>query len=168
MKNVFKISMVIPLLGITLFACQPLDYKEVGVPVKNIAALAGTWKLSKVTQTDEDAARKGFPFTTLDLTSVFPYTDFRLTLNTNGNTPTTFATTPGNAPKVIRLLNGNWTADDPTYPKVLTLVNGTDTSRVTLGSYPTGSNSALKLRQERRDATTGRLLISYNYEFTKQ
>jgi hypothetical protein len=54
------------------------------------------------------------------------------------------------------------------YPKVLTLVNGTDTSRVTLGSYPTGSTGALKLRQEKRDATTNRLLISYNFEFTKQ
>jgi hypothetical protein len=168
MKNISKLLMIIPLLGIILFACQPADYKEVGVPVQNVSALAGTWKLSKVTQTDEDAARKGFPFTTLDLTSVFPYSDFKLTLNTNGNTPTTFATTPGSAPKVIRLLTGNWTADDPMYPKVLTLVNGTDTSRVTLGSYPTGSTGALKLRQEKRDATTNRLLISYNFEFIKQ
>jgi hypothetical protein len=168
MKNVFKILTIIPLLGIILFACQPADYKEIGVPVQNISALAGTWKLSKVTQTDEDAARKGFPFTTLDLTSIFPYTDFKLTLNTNGNTPTTFATTPGNSPRVIRLASGNWTTDDPKYPKVLTLVNGTDTSRVTLGSYPTGSTGALKLRQEKRDATTNRLLISYNFEFTKQ
>jgi hypothetical protein len=66
------------------------------------------------------------------------------------------------------LASGNWTTDDPKYPKVLTLVNGTDTSRVTLGSYPTGSTGALKLRQEKRDATTNRLLISYNFEFTKQ
>jgi hypothetical protein len=168
MKRIFKIVMVVPMLALVLNACQPEDYKELGAPTENVSTLAGTWKLTKVTQTDEDAARKGFPYQTLDLTSAFPYTDFRLTFNANGSSPTTFTTTPGNSPKIIRLASGNWFVDDPKFPKVLTLANPTDTARITLGSYPAAFNPVLKVRLEKRDASSGKLLISYSYEFTKQ
>jgi hypothetical protein len=75
---------------------------------------------------------------------------------------------PGNAPKIIRLTSGNWAVDDPAYPKLLTLSNGSDTTRITLGSYPRGSSPNLKIRLERRDSASNKLLISYSYEFTKQ
>jgi len=168
MKILFKLLFIVPVLMIMLHACQPDKYKSIGLPTTPISSLAGTWKLTKVIQTDEDAARKGFPFQTLDVTNVFPYTDFKLTLNANGTTPTTFATTPGNAPKIIKLASGNWIVDDPSYPKVISLASGTDTSRITLGSYPTLTNPLLKVRLERRDVATNKLLISYSYEFTKQ
>lgn len=168
MKINIKIFILPSLLALILHACQPKDYKTIGIPVENIGALTGTWKLTKVTQTDEDALRKGFPYTTMDLTTVFPYTDFKFTLNADGTTPTTFSTVPGNSPKIIRLTSGKWMVDDPAYPKVVSLINGTDTAKVTLGSYPTGANATLKLRLEKRDASTGKLLISYSYEFAKQ
>ncbi len=166
MKKYFKI-IYLPLLAVIIHSCQPKDYKEVGTAISTVSSLQGTWKLTKVTQTDEDAAKKGFPYQTMDLTKVFPYTDFKLILNTNGNMPTTFATTPGNSPKIIRLLSGNWTIDNPDYPKVLTLISGSDTAAVTLGAYPVGSNNTLKIKLDKSDAVTGKLVLSYSYEFTK-
>jgi hypothetical protein len=168
MKRILQILMLAPVLALVLHACRPLDYKSVGLPKENINTLFGTWKLTKVTQTDEESARKGFPFQTLDLTSTFQYTDFKLTFNGNGSTATTFATTPGNSPKIIKLASGNWTVDDPSNPKVITLANATDTSRITLGSYPIGITPVLKVKLEKRDPATGKLFISYSYEFTKQ
>lgn len=164
MKRTIAIIGVLVLLA----GCKPENYKPVGKLASPTASLAGTWKISSVTQKDEDAANKGFPYQTADLTQVFPYTDFTLTLNMNGTTPTTFTTAPGNSPRIISLASGNWTVDDPNYPKVLTLVNGTDTANVTLGGYPTGANTSLKVTLAKRDASSGKLLISYSYVFTKQ
>jgi hypothetical protein len=147
--------------------CKPENYKPLGKAGAPIASLAGTWKITSVTQKDEYAANLGWPYQVTDLTSLFPYTDFTLTLNMNGNTPTTFATAPGQAPKIITLTGGNWTVDDPTYPKILTLAGTTDTAKVTLGAYPTEVDPTLKITVARRDAS-GKLLISYSYVFTRQ
>jgi hypothetical protein len=173
MKNILN-KILLPVLAISIFySCRPDEYKELGTPASVTSSLAGTWKLNKVIQTDEDAKNKGFTYEPIniqqtDITSIFPYTDFRFTLNMNGTTPSTFTTNPGNAPRIISLASGNWSVDDPNYPKVITMVNGNDTSRITLGSYPAGSSPVLKVTSERRDATTGKLLISYTYEFIKQ
>lgn len=166
MKKYFKF-LSLPLLAIIFNSCQPKDYKEIGQPISTLSSLQGTWKLAKVTQTDEVAAKKGFPYITTDLTTAFPYTDFKFTLNTDGNSPTTFSTTPGNSPKIIRLSSGKWMVDDPSYPKVLTLINGIDTANVTLGGYPSGISPSLKIKLEKNDAATGKLILSYIYEFIK-
>jgi hypothetical protein len=169
MTNMKRISSIIAILAAILISgCKPENYKPVGKLESPTASLAGTWKITSVTQKDEDAANKGFPYQTADLTQVFPYTDFILTLNMNGTTPTTFTTTPGNSPLIINLASGNWIVDDPSYPKVLTLISGTDSATVTLGSYPTGPNTSLKITQAKRDASSGKLLISYSYVFSKQ
>jgi len=149
-------------------ACSPEDYKELGPPRNILTAISGNWKLIKATQTDEDAKAKGFPFKEKDLTLLFPYTDFKLTLNLNNGTPGTFSTVPGSSPRIIKLTSGNWAVDNAEYPKVITLTSGAVTETVTLGGYPVGVATTLKLKVERRDASTGKLLISYSYEFAKQ
>jgi hypothetical protein len=58
--------------------------------------------------------------------------------------------------------------DNLQYPKNIYLVNGTAADTVSLGGYPVGASTTLKLKKEKRDFTTGKLLISYSYEFTKQ
>lgn len=167
--NIKKFFLLANLLVMILAAgCKPENYKPLGKAAAPITSLAGTWKISSVTQKDEDAANKGFPYQVTDLTSLFPYTDFALTLNMNGNTPTTFTTAPGQSPKIITLASGNWSADDPTFPKILTLANGSDTAKVTLGAYPLGANPSLKITLAKRDASSGKLLISYSYVFVKQ
>ena len=173
MTRIHKITSLILLAGVLVTSCRPENFKEIGTQSSVVSSLAGTWKLTRVTQTDEDAKSKGFNYgpvniQQMDLTNVFPYTDFKLTLNANGNTPTTFTAVPGNAPKIIRLTSGNWLLDNPSYPKEITMANATDTAKITLGGYPAGEAPVLKIRTERRDASTGKLLISYSYEFSKQ
>lgn len=170
MKPSIKNYLFITGIILTLAAgCKPENYKPLGKAMTPASSLAGTWKITAVTQKDEDAANKGFPYQQADLTNVFPYTDFSLTLNMNGSTPTTFTTSPGNSPRIITLAGGNWSIDDPTYPKVLTLASGTDTAKVTLGAYPIGASaSTLKIAVAKHDAASGKLLISYSYVFTKQ
>jgi len=173
MKNLLNRSLLPVFILLAFYSCRPDDFKDLGTPAAVASSLAGTWKLNKVIQTDEDAKNKGFSYSQiniqqLDVTSLFPYNDFKFTLNMNGNTPSTFSTTPGNAPKIIKLASGNWVVDDPNYPKVISMISGTDTAKITLGSYPMGLSPVLKVTSEKRDASTGKLLISYTYEFTKQ
>lgn len=166
MKIVMKTGWMFALVTLLFTACQPDAHKEIGAPRNIAGSLEGTWKLIKATQVDEDAARKGFPFKQLDITTIYPYTDFVLKF-TNGS-PATFTTTPGSSPKIIKLASGNWTLDNPDYPQKITLTSGSTTEIATLGGYPTGPYSTLKLKVERKDASTGKVLITYTYEFAKQ
>src|SRR5690606_9317852 len=115
-------------------------------------------------QTDADARQKGFPYQSLDITNFFPFQDFRLSFDVGAKS---FTTTPGNAPQVIELTSGTWSADNEDAPKNLELVNGSDTAIVVLGSYPNAVNPKLKLRVERKN-DAGKVLIIYDYEFSKQ
>lgn len=168
MKSILKTGMMLLSAAIFFGACSPSELKEIGAPRNVLESLAGTWKLTKATQVDEDASKKGFPFKEMDITSLFPYTSFVLKLDLNNGAPGTFTTTPGPSPKIIKLGSGNWTVDNSEYPKDITLTSGSATEKITLGSYPVGASSALKLKVERKDASTGKLLISYSYEFAKQ
>jgi Domain of unknown function (DUF5004) len=172
MKNVIKIFFPVLLMAGLFSACRPDKLEDIGTPRNNVATFAGTWKLTKVTQKDEEAARKAFPYAELDLTTLFPYTDFTLKLDVDSKLlPNTFTTTPGNSPKIITLTSGQWSVDNAQQPTVITFKNGAVTELVTLGGYPVGSNKNLKFKVERRDvdtATHNKLLISYTYEFTKQ
>ena len=150
--------------GLVLHGCRPEPFSSLGLPTGNLNALNGTWKLNRVTQTDADAQKKGFPFQSLDITNILPYTQFQMNFNVPAKT---FTTTPGTAPKIIPLATGNLIFDNETAPKNLTLVNGTDTARIVLGAYPNSVNPNLKLKVERKDAA-GKVLIIYDYEFIKQ
>lgn len=168
MKLILKGSLLLLTFAMIFTACSPAERKEIGEQRDIIQSLAGTWKLTKATQVDEDAAKKGFPYKELDITALFPYTNFVLKLDVNNGTPSTFTTTPGSSPKLIKLSAGSWTVDNVDAPKVITLTSGSATEKVTLGGYPTGPYSTLKLKVERKDVATGKLLISYSYEFAKQ
>lgn len=168
MKIGVKTGLILMTAIISFVACNPPKYDELSAPRNITESLAGTWKLTRATQVDEDASTKGFPYKEMDITNLFPYTDFILTLNVNAGAPSTFSTTPGSSPLLINLSSGSWSVDDADYPKDITLVNGAVTEKVTLGGYPVGSSNTLKLKVERKDATTGKLLLSYSYEFAKQ
>lgn len=166
MKSLLKTGLMTLMASLLLTACQPDVHKEIGAPRDIVSSITGTWKLIKATQVDEEAAKKGFPFKEMDITNLFPYTNFVLKLN--AGTPATFTTTPGTSPKIIRLGSGNWTLDNPDYPKTITLTSGSTTELVTLGGYPVGASKTLKIKVERKDASSGKVLISYSYEFAKQ
>jgi len=168
MKSILKTGTRILIAALLFASCSPDAKKDLGAPRSIVESLAGSWKLTKATQVDEDAARKGFPYKELDITTLFPYTNFLLTLNVNSGTPGTFTTTPGSSPKIIKLASGSWAVDNIDYPKDITLTSGSTTEKVTLGGYPVGPYNTLKLKAERKDASTGKLLITYTYEFAKQ
>ena len=168
MKILFKTSLLIVTVAVFFAACTPVEHKELGAPRKIVESLNGTWKLINAKQVDEDASRKGFPFKELDITTLFPYTNFVLKLDLAGGAPSSFTTTPGSSPRIIKLASGTWTVDNIDNPKDITLTNGVTTEKITLGGYPVGAASTLKLKVERKDAGSGKLLITYSYEFAKQ
>ena len=168
MQKIFRIGIMMLSVSLLLTACQPDAHKELEAPKNILESLQGTWKLTKATQVDEAAKAKGFPFKELDLTTLFPYTDFKLTLNLNAGAPGTFATVPGASPKIIKLTSGNWTVDNAEYPKNITLTSGSTTEVTTLGGYPVGASNTLKLKVEKKEAASGKVVVSYSYEFAKQ
>ncbi len=168
MKRINKIAILLVLVTALLGSCQPDAVKELGAERELLTSLNGSWKLIKATQVDEDAKVKGFPYQQLDITNLFPYTNFVLNLNVAAGAPTSFTTAPGASPKIVKLTTGTWTVDNLKYPKRLFLANGTSYDTVSLGGYPVGAATTLKLRKEKRDFASGKLLISYTYEFTKQ
>ena len=112
MKIGLKKSLLVLSAAVFFAACTPVAHKEIGEQRNILSSLEGTWKLTKATQVDEAAKAKGFPFKELDITNLFPYTDFKLTLTLNAGAPGTFTTIPGASPKIIKLTSGTWTVDD--------------------------------------------------------
>lgn len=168
MKILLKKSLLVLTAAVFFAACTPEAHKEIGEQRNVLASLEGTWKLTKATQVDESAKAKGFPFKEIDITNLFPYTDFKLTLNLNAGAPGTFTTTPGASPKIIKLTSGSWAVDDAQQPKNITLSSGATTEVTTLGGYPVAASNTLKLKVERKEAATGKVVVSYSYEFAKQ
>ena len=172
MKYSLKIFLPVLMVALLFATCRPDDFKDIGEPRDTPASMAGAWKLTKVIQKDEESARKGFPYSEIDLTNIFPYSQFTLTLNVDENqSPTTFTSNAGSSPDIIGLPSGTWSVDNGAAPTKIDFKQGSTTKSVTLGSYPLGGNDKLKFRIEKRDAdpaANNKLLISYTYEFTKQ
>ena len=78
MKIGLKKSLLVLSAAVFFAACTPVAHKEIGEQRNILSSLEGTWKLTKATQVDEAAKAKGFPFKELDITNLFPYTDFKL------------------------------------------------------------------------------------------
>jgi hypothetical protein len=161
------IILTLLLAGSLFEACRPDDFAPVGTPNDNLAAISGAWKLVRVTQTDAEAQRKGFPYKVLDVTDLFPYTTLQMTFNLTNGAPGTFTINKGTAPAITSLSSGNWTVDDVKAPGVITLTSGATSEKMTLGSYPNAVNGNLKVRVNRNDQESNRLLIVYDYEFSR-
>lgn len=154
---------------LVLAGCRPEKF-ETAPPAGNvITSLTGNWTLKSAIQKDETAEIKNSPYVTLDLTPLFPYTQYKLTLTgTAGSATGTYTAVPGAAPRILRSNTGKWEADNAENPKQIAFISGTDTTRMQIGSYPTSFNAAFKLRQTKIDLATGKPAITYDYEFVKQ
>jgi hypothetical protein len=147
-------------------SCQPEKFDGIGEPTNNLALLGGTWKISKVTQRDEDATRKGFPFTSLDITSAFnPNTTLTLQPYQKGD-QAGFTFTGGDFPVIGVPTSGKWGVDNEEAPKTLKMIGSSNTSSVNLGPVNSLTNNKLVLRVVRSSA--GKDQTSYNIEFNKQ
>lgn len=162
-----KITLITAISGLLFFAaCKPESLKDYeSYSSVSLNSIQGQWKISKVTQTDEDSKRKLFPYKTLDLTSSLSLSTISLTLNTTTGTPSTFAVNYGTAPSVFKISAGNWQLDDINKPGKLWLINGVDTVKFTLGAYSMLDNKKLLLKQVK--SLSGTAMITYDYEFSK-
>ena len=168
MKIFNNILSIAAITALVLPACSPEEYDALPESGNVITSLTGNWTLKSVVQKDESAEIKNSPFVTQDLTSIFPYTQYKLTLQGASGATGTYTAVPGTSPKIIRSNTGKWEVDDAKNPKIISFINGTDTTKMQIGSYPRSFNASFKLRQTKIDLATGKAALTYDYEFVKQ
>jgi len=153
-------------------SCYPEEFPEIGDPADRVSQLAGTWQITSVVQQDDDAVRKGFPSNVResDITNVFPYTDFVLTLGVNEGVPTEFTVTEGGSPNIIGgLTGGTWALDNNDLPSTIIFTEGSETFDIEIGSFADIVNT-LELTVQRTQLKSGVMepFITYEYIFTKK
>ncbi|RYF16210.1 MAG: DUF5004 domain-containing protein [Flavobacteriales bacterium] len=158
---------VLALCITSIYSCKPEEFGPIGEEENIVKSLQGTWGLTKVTQKDEDAATKGFPYKELDITNVYAYKDLLIALQGDAaGTPTSFTITQGNSPKISDFNTGTWTVDNVKAPTVINLKSGTLTSELTLGSYAELKTGKFYLKKVKK--SNGKAIVSYTYQFTKK
>jgi Domain of unknown function (DUF5004) len=164
MKKLFIAAATVAVIFIT--SCKPESFKDFeSNSAFSVSKLQGTWKVTKVTQTDEFAASKGFPYKTLDLTSLLKQNEITLTFAATAGAPTTYTINYGTAAKLLGVANGNWQLDNLEQPQKLDLASGTDTAKLTMANYSLLANNKLMLIQQKMQGN--KLVLSYTYEFSK-
>lgn len=166
MRSTYLLSILF-LAVLALNGCRPESYAPLGDANDNLTAISGVWKLTKVTQTDFESQRKGFPYAVEDITTLFAYSTLQMTLTANAGVPGNFTINNGTAPPITSITSGTWSIDDPKAPKTITLKSGAITEIMTLGGYPNSVNQSLKVKVTRSDAATNKVLIVYDYEFSR-
>ncbi len=151
-----------------LASCSPDEFPALGDRADRVSQLTGTWSLTKVTQEDKDAVRKGFPFfaQVQDITNAFPYTEVTLTLNTDN----TFTLESSNAPNILGgLSSGLWAVDDQMFPSIVTFTSGSDSFQLTIGSFAEIGAGVITMKKARLEDKGDRMdnVLEYIYEFKK-
>ena len=152
--------------AILFYCCKPETIKTYEtIESGDLNSIVGVWKGQSVTQRDNDAERKNFPYKSMDVTAPLSFAEVKLTLNASNNQPSTFNIDYGTAPKLFKLTSGNWKVDNTQKVGKLWLYNGLDTVKLTLGSYNLIANNKLQLVWEK--ALLGKSAITYESQFTK-
>lgn len=166
MKKILKNLILLVVIAIGSTSCSPEEVVPVGNPDAIIPQLQGNWKVSKVNQIDRYALDKGFPYKTLDITNLYPYTSIEATFNVDSQgKPTTFSINTGSAPINIKVKSGNWSTDNDKAPKLIYLVNGSDSSIVELGNYSSLASNQMILRLTRYQMTSKGPVAALSYDY---
>lgn len=166
MKQIFFISLVLVLF--TIAGCKRDAFNEVNNNSDfKIETLGGTWSTSSVTQTDEDAIRKGFPFKMLDITNDFNLNQTKISLNLSGTNPGTFTIAYGAAAKLLKHTSGNWALDNLQKPTKVYLINGTDTVKLKINNYTDLGQVPSRLGLKLLKSAYGKTQLGYDYSLTK-
>lgn len=161
-----KKNLLIILAISALFAsCKPEKLPGIGDPVNKLEAVEGNWQLDKVVQVDLNAVKYNFPYKELDVTTVAPFSQFKINFTLSNGEPANFTTTPGGSPKVIPFADGNWKVDDKNTPLKLNLIKGTDTVKMQFGPYNNLPSGTLVMQQIK--SLDGKSLLRYDYYFKK-
>ncbi|QSE96239.1 DUF5004 domain-containing protein [Fulvivirga lutea] len=165
-KNKWTYMLAITLLVVTACSDDIEDLKLEPAESKT-ALLSGTWALTSVIQTDEDAVRKGFPEFVLreDITSLFDFTDLVLTLNADG----TYSVTAGNSPNIVGSTSGTYSLDNQEFPSQILFEGG---RTIDIGTYEGLSEGVLTLKfvryQRNSEGEITNAFLSYEYKFERQ
>lgn len=161
-----KTKFIILIAAVVAFAgCKPESLPDIGDPQNKLQYVQGNWQLDKVVQSDLNAIKYNFPYKEVDVTTVAPFTQFKLNLTLNNGAPGTFTTTPGSSPVIISLPDGKWEVDNVNIPKKFNLIKGTDTVKMMMGSYNSLINGRLHLQLVKGDGSKD--LLRYDYYFKK-
>ncbi len=163
MKNTL---FVIAAFLVAIAGCTPDKVEELGINANRAEQIPGAYRLTGVVQSDVRAVKNNYPFKSLDITNSFPFTEFELTLNVNGSTPSTFTTKKGNSPVVVPYESGTWRLDNMDAPKLLYLIRNTDTVKMEIANYRGLVEGKLNIRRVRY--LDGKAVTNYDYEFTKK
>lgn len=170
-----KLLILSAFTAVMLSACKPDNDFSIGTPQNRMAQLAGNWKLQSATQTDlkaksynyNDPSRPDVSLITQDITAAYPFNTITLSFAEDAaNAPTTFTANYGAAPKIFKLTTGTWKVDNLATPGAIRLINGTDTTKTTLGSVNTLSAGLLNIQLTKYDVSN-KPAIQYNYIFKK-
>ena len=168
MKKHFSITHILTVFMITVLvgACHPDDAKNY-IPRKSgdVASITGTWKGTSVTQRDNDAERKNFPYKTQDITAALDFTKVTLTLNSSSGLPGAFTINYGTAPAYFKISSGQWKADNISKISKIQLFNGNDTINMTMGSYLLLDQNRLQIKQVK--TLLGKEAVTYEFNFSK-
>ncbi|ELR73774.1 hypothetical protein C900_01384 [Fulvivirga imtechensis AK7] len=162
-------NLLIIVIGLALIiSCTPDEFPPLGDRPDRVQQLTGAWKVTQVTQTDNDAVRKGFPFFAQqqDITSAFNFTDLEIVLNVDNS----FAVDAGTAPNVIGMTAGQWETDDAEYPSEVIFKNGGQQMEIGIGSFASIGEGILTLKVIRYEDKGDALqpVITYEYKLKKQ
>ena len=169
MKKTYLLIYILTVSMITVLiaACHPDSAKNY-IPRKagDVASVTGTWKGTLVTQRDNDAERKNFPYKTQDITAALDFTKVTLTLNSSSGLPGNFTINYNGAPAYFKISSGQWKADNITKIGKIQLFNGNDTINMTMGSYLLIDQNKLQIKQVK--TLLGKEAVTYEFNFSKQ
>lgn len=154
-------SSLLAIFFASLFAsCASTDDGDYVNPITQYEKIGGNWIINSVTQTDETNQ------TSMDLTSLFNYDSFGISLNVDDEEkPTTFSVT-GSAPAMLpsegqwQLANSYVNSDGASAEIILA-----DKTHLTVTSVP-GTKPVLEFKLIRK--SNGVPFVSYTYNLTKQ
>ena len=159
-------TLLIMLVAVVITSCQPEKMKDyVPVTTGGVESIAGTWTGTTVLQTDMDAQRKNFPYKTQDISNLLEFNKVKITLTANAGQPTTFNIDHGTAPPIFKITSGTWKVDNAQKVGNISLINGTDTIKLVLGSYSLLASNKMLLKQSK--TLLGVEVINYEFNFSK-
>jgi Domain of unknown function (DUF5004) len=164
MKNVLSILL---LMAVAMVACKPEAIKDYEASNSNfkVSDLSGTWKCTSITQTDEDAVRKGFPYKALDVTNSINATQLKFIINMSGANPGQFTIDHGTGIKLFKSTAGNWLTNATNKPSQMWFVNNLDTVKFTIIDYNNFAQNKMVLKRDR--TFNGKVVSTYTYSFSK-
>ncbi len=128
MKKIITLLLITILLG-----CEEEIKVNKSLLTDNPIDISGSWTIESVFQNE------------MDITLNYDFSSFRLDLNYNGETPSTYAiTSDGSVPFATVVEDGSWAFDNLLYPLNIHFIQG-DTMTVELGEalYSTGNTTVV-------------------------